>query len=117
MYAKNLCHQHYIKQHKWRAYGVDAERYQEMLHEQSGVCAICNQRETIAARASGKRRDLSVDHNHVTGAVRALLCSACNTAIGLFNEDPALLDKAKSYLLRHGCSETAHEQTNPSQTT
>jgi hypothetical protein len=106
MYAKNLCHQHYIKQLKWQAYGVDAERYQEMLREQGGVCAICNQRETVAARASGKRRDLSVDHNHVTGAVRALLCSACNTAIGLFNEDPALLDRAKSYLLCHGCSKT-----------
>jgi hypothetical protein len=106
MYAKSLCHQHYIKQRKWQAYGVDSARYQEMLHEQGGVCAICGQREKITAYASGKTKDLAVDHDHVTGAVRALLCLACNTAIGLFNEDPALLDKAKSYLICHGCSKT-----------
>jgi hypothetical protein len=117
MYAKSLCHQHYIKQRKWQAYGVDSARYQEMLREQGGVCAICSQREKTTGYASGKIKDLAVDHDHVTGAIRALLCSACNTAIGLFNDDPLLLDKAKSYLLRHGCSETAPGQTNPSQTT
>jgi len=101
LYAKNLCHQHYIKQLKWQAYGVDAARYQEMLREQGGVCAICGQREKATGHASGKIKDLAVDHDHVTGAVRALLCSACNTAIGLFNDDEKLLAKAQTYLLYH----------------
>lgn len=101
LYAKSLCHQHYIKQRKWQAYGVDAARYQEMLREQSGVCAICSQREKTTGYASGKTKDLAVDHDHVTGAVRALLCSACNTAIGLFNDDEKLLAKAQTYLLYH----------------
>jgi hypothetical protein len=101
MYAKSLCHQHYIKQLKWQAYGVDAARYQEMLSEQGGVCAICGQREKTTGYASGKTKDLAVDHDHVTGAVRALLCSACNTAIGLFNDDEKLLAKAQTYLLYH----------------
>ena len=101
LYAKSLCHQHYIKQLKWQAYGVDAARYQEMLSEQGGVCAICNQREKITGYASGKTKDLAVDHDHVTGAVRALLCLACNTAIGLFNDDEKLLAKAQTYLLYH----------------
>ena len=101
LYAKSLCHAHYAKQRKWRAAGVDATRYQEMLREQGGVCAICAQPERTADGLSGKPKDLAVDHDHATGAVRALLCSACNTAIGLFNDDVALLAKAQSYVLYH----------------
>tara|TARA_R110000868_G_scaffold101771_10_gene280292 strand:+ start:9896 stop:10501 length:606 start_codon:yes stop_codon:yes gene_type:complete len=101
LYAKSLCHAHYIKQRKWQAAGVDATRYQEMLREQGGVCAICSQPERTADGLSGKPKDLAVDHDHATGAVRALLCSACNTAIGLFNDDVALLAKAQSYVLYH----------------
>ena len=101
LYATDLCHAHYIKQRKWRAAGVDATRYQEMLREQGGVCAICAQPERAPDKASGKTKDLAIDHDHVTGAIRALLCSACNTAIGLFNDDDALLAKAQSYVLYH----------------
>ena len=101
LYAKSLCHAHYIKQRKWQAAGVDATRYQEMLREQGGVCAICSQPERTADGLSGKPKDLAVDHDHATGAVRALLCSACNTAIGLFNDDVALLAKAQAYVIQY----------------
>ena len=100
-YAKGLCHSHYIKQRKWQAAGIDASRYQEMLREQNGVCAICHKLEKHKDGLSGKSKDLAVDHDHNTGAVRALLCSACNTALGLFRDDPALLDAAKAYLHKH----------------
>lgn len=101
LYAKGLCHAHYIKQRKWRSFGVDADRYQEMLREQSGVCAICKQPERSPDKASGKTKDLAVDHDHTTGAVRALLCSNCNRGLGLFNDSPEMLDAAKAYLARH----------------
>jgi hypothetical protein len=114
LYAKDLCHPHYIKQRKWRAAGVDATRYQEMLREQGGVCAICGQTERHCDGLSGKLKDLAIDHDHVTGAIRALLCSACNTAIGLFNDDIALLAKAQSYVLYHRQSgQTPACQTGP----
>ena len=100
-YAKGLCHAHYLKQRKWRAAGVDASRYQEMLHEQGGVCAICHKPEKHKDGLSGKAKDLAVDHDHSTGAVRALLCSACNSALVLFRDDPALLDAAMAYLHKH----------------
>jgi hypothetical protein len=100
-YAKGLCHAHYLKQRKWRAAGVDASRYQEMLREQGGVCAICHKPEKHRDGLSGKAKDLAVDHDHNTGAVRALLCSACNTALGLFCDDPALLNAAMAYLHKH----------------
>ncbi len=114
LYAKDLCHAHYLKQRKWQAYGVDAARYQQMLREQGGGCAICRQPEKITDNASGKVKDLAVDHCHATGAVRALLCSACNTAIGLFNDDVALLAKAQAYVVYHtGSGQTPACQTGP----
>lgn len=101
-YAKGLCHAHYMKHIRWRKKGVDAARYQEMLHDQGGVCAVCSQPERAPDKASGKIRDLAIDHDHDTGAVRALLCSNCNRALGLFGDNPALLDAAKAYLAKHG---------------
>jgi hypothetical protein len=51
----------------------------------------------------GGRGDcFKVDHDHVTGAVRALLCHGCNIGIGLFRDDPGLLEDAASYLRAHG---------------
>lgn len=106
LYAKSLCHAHYAKQLKWESLGVDAHRYQEMLREQNNVCAICGKPERRPDKASGKIKDLAIDHCHATGAVRALLCSNCNTALGLFNDDPALLVKAQAYVLKYSQSGT-----------
>lgn len=101
LYAKGLCHPHYIKQRKWAAQGVDAARYQAMVAEQGGCCAICKQPERAPDKASGKTKDLAIDHDHTTGAIRALLCSSCNRALGLFQDNPDLLAKAASYLEKH----------------
>jgi hypothetical protein len=100
-YAKSLCHAHYLKDLRWGRKGVDAARYQEMLHTQGGVCAICHQPETSPDKASGKTKDLAIDHDHATGAIRALLCSNCNRGLGLFNDSIELLAKAREYVLYH----------------
>jgi len=82
-----------------RRYGITIDRYNAMLAEQNGCCAICGKNEANEIR--GKIVALAVDHDHATGLVRALLCSACNTALGLLNDDPALLAKAQAYVLYH----------------
>ena len=101
LYAKGLCHAHYIKQRNWKSSGVDAVRYQQMLHEQGGVCAICHQPETHRDGLSGKPKYLAIDHDHKTGKIRALLCGNCNRGLGLFNDDIELLAKARAYVLSH----------------
>lgn len=77
-------------------YGVSYEIYEQMLADQGGVCAICESEETYTV--NGSVRMLSVDHDHVSGAVRGLLCQTCNAAIGFFGDRPELLMRAAEYL-------------------
>ncbi len=72
-------------------YGLTAEDYQRLLAAQNGACAVCNEK---------SERRLCVDHCHATGEVRGLLCSNCNTAIGLLDDDPDRMLAAALYVLR-----------------
>lgn len=80
-------------------YGLTVEEWQFIFDNQNGLCAICGLPETLIDK--GTLRRLAVDHCHITGKVRALLCSKCNKGIGLFNDDLTLLNKAVSYLENH----------------
>ena len=73
--------------------GVTEVLYQALLIAQSGACAICK---TVPAHARNKR--LAADHNHKTGRVRGLLCSNCNTALGLLKDNPERCEIAATYL-------------------
>lgn len=86
------------RRHNWRSYGMTPEKYNQMLAEQGGVCAICGQDEPAANGRTGKKFLLSVDHDHATGEVRGLLCNRCNRAIGLMSDSTDLLKKAIYYL-------------------
>ena len=97
-YANDLCHAHYIKESKWKEFGITATKYVEMLTAQGGNCLICEKPEKITNGNSGKTRDLAIDHCHTTLKVRGLLCSHCNTSIGLMCDDPSILRKAADYL-------------------
>jgi hypothetical protein len=76
--------------------GVSIDKYDEVFEQQDGNCAICRQPET--AMLKGKLKRLAVDHDHVTGVVRGLLCARCNRALGGFRDDAQLLQRAISYL-------------------
>lgn len=75
-------------------YGITVEDYERILAEQHGVCNICLQEQTTA------RNNLCVDHCHITGEVRGLLCDHCNVGLGRFKDDPELLLRAVEYLKR-----------------
>lgn len=61
-----------------------------MLREQDALCAICH-----------KAPAAHVDHDHKTGAVRALLCFNCNGGLGQFRDDPVVLRAAADYVEEH----------------
>jgi hypothetical protein len=75
-----------------RSYGIG------LAAEQRGVCAICGGYETTMDPRAGRTRLLAVDHDHVTGTVRALLCHRCNQGLGAFLDDPSIIRKAAAYL-------------------
>lgn len=87
-----------------KEYGIDFASYQQMLLDQKGVCAVCEKPETKMEK--GIVRQLSVDHNHATGAVRGLLCANCNMAIGYACDDVIVLQKAIGYLRKHAGVDT-----------
>ena len=83
-----------------RHYGIGLEEYNKLFEEQNGGCAICG-----TETPGGKWKNFHIDHDHETKKVRGLLCSQCNTALGLIKEDIHTLKSMIQYL-------ESHEQTS-----
>ena len=75
-----------------RKYGITPEDRAELLRLQDDKCAICGIEEKFLIKG------LYIDHDHETGEIRGLLCSSCNTALGLLKEDINSLKKVIKYL-------------------
>ena len=79
----------------YRRYGISLEDYERMFEEQNGNCAICDRSQDTL------RVLLHVDHNHDTGAVRALLCAPCNRLVGTHEKYPELFRRVEDYVDRY----------------
>jgi hypothetical protein len=77
-----------------KSFGIDLEEYSKKEALQDFKCKIC-----FSKNKSGKK--LAVDHDHATGKIRDLLCSSCNSALGLLKEDIDILANMIEYLKRH----------------
>lgn len=84
--------QHQIRYFLKNKYGITIEQYDELLEKQSGCCAVCKK------SAESFKRRLAVDHNHVTGEVRGLLCTYCNHRIIGRHKTSDLFHAAAKYL-------------------
>jgi predicted nucleic acid-binding Zn ribbon protein len=84
---------HYMREYM---YDMGQEEYEALLAAQDGRCAICGSPDW-----PGKHDRPHVDHDHVTGRVRGLLCGKCNNGLGMFDDDPARLRAAAEYLEVH----------------
>lgn len=76
-------------------YNITEEDYDDLLKKQNNRCAICG------VNKLEYTDKFCIDHNHITGEVRALLCSNCNKGLGFFRDDPTTLRKAAIYLDIH----------------
>jgi hypothetical protein len=79
--------------HLKRKFGITLADYDRLLDGQGGVCAICGE-------SRPEERTLHVDHDHVSGAIRGLLCFRCNNSLGDLREDVELFRRATDYLDR-----------------
>ena len=79
-----------------REYNISLEDYRDLFISQKGKCYICDSEGfTISDRSNV---DLVIDHDHLTGKVRGLLCHNCNRALGLLKDNLSYIEKAKEYL-------------------
>lgn len=74
-----------------RRFGMSLEEYEEMSSHQDGKCLVCG-----GVNSDGAK--LAIDHCHVSGRIRGLLCRKCNVALGLLGENPDTIQKLKEYL-------------------
>jgi hypothetical protein len=73
--------------HLKRRYGIGAAEFNELVREQDGVCPICS-----------KVGPEQVDHDHLTGRIRGVLCFNCNGGLGQFGDNSERLHRAAFYL-------------------
>lgn len=78
--------------HLKRKFGITEEQYNELLERQGGGCAICGK----TGEQEGK--SLAVDHNHVTGEIRGVLCYRCNHFLIGRHTDADILQRMADYL-------------------
>ena len=76
-------------------YGITLAEYEAMVQRQEGLCAICRQPQR---GGNDRTRELVVDHDHLTGEVRGLLCTLCNGGLGFFGDSLSHLRSAIAYL-------------------
>jgi hypothetical protein len=72
-----------------RVYGLTPEAMEKLIADQGGRCAICRERPAE-----------HVDHDHVTGSVRGVVCFRCNVGIGHFSDRIDVMRRAIDYLER-----------------
>lgn len=87
--SENIWRKSYYKTH----YGMTPEQFDEMVRNQGGKCAICG-----ADKPGGRGARFHVDHDHVTGTVRGLLCVRCNMKLGWYEKYQS---EVMDYLLAH----------------
>lgn len=78
----------YIRKMK---FGITSKELDAMVINQNGACAIC------FGQSVGYGK-FHVDHDHVSGRVRGLLCHNCNVGLGHFKDSVSYLMAAISYL-------------------
>ena len=88
---RNWCLKHF--------YGVDLNWYNETFEEQEGRCAACYKHQSELEKA------LAVDHCHQSKKVRGLLCSNCNSALGMSHDSIKTLLNLVKYLEKHSKSD------------
>ena len=89
-----------LQEHRLRARlrrkGMSLEQYQSKIIAQRNSCEIC-----LGSFGTDAYKCSYIDHDHKTGKIRGLLCSQCNTALGLLREDIKLFQKCVAYLKKY----------------
>ncbi len=70
-----------------KKYGIDEKEYAKINSKK--ICPVCK-------RVS--KKNLSIDHDHITGKIRGYICNNCNVALGRVADSPIILRALAKYL-------------------
>jgi len=77
------------KGHYIPGYGyIKTDERKSLIEAQNNLCTICNE----------EMNPPCYDHCHISGEFRGMLCSNCNTGLGLFKDDIQRMQNAIRYL-------------------
>lgn len=96
-YTCKVCHKYNMRSQNLRKYGLTIDTFNSLWNSCGGKCAICSKPLKL-----GSPSGYAVDHNHLTGEVRGLLCQLCNQGIGCLQDSPAIIENALKYLNDNG---------------
>ena len=85
--CSEACKQARRNEKAYRGHPITKEEFHAMERAQEGRCGICKE-----------QKPLVIDHCHTEGHVRGLLCSQCNSGLGMFYDNTAYLSAAIEYL-------------------
>jgi hypothetical protein len=77
-----------------RSYGILPHQFESMMKNQDYKCAICG------IHKDNYKKEFAIDHCHNTNKIRGLLCTNCNTGIGMLQDNIEILNSAIKYLLK-----------------
>lgn len=80
------------------AYGINWLEFLDMLKAHNWKCAICKTPVNVERGKGKKYNRAHVDHCHATGKIRGILCTCCNSGIGMFKDSKKNLLRAVGYL-------------------
>lgn len=83
--------------HIRKRYGMDVDDFLALLERQEDCCLICLGLFDFVGYHKSDKSPV-VDHDHVSGKVRGLICKKCNIALGCFRDSPQVVASALRYL-------------------
>jgi hypothetical protein len=69
-------------------YGISLRDLESIRKAQGNKCAVCK----------GELKYERIDHDHITGKVRGLLCHRCNILAGFIEKTPGIVEKIGTYI-------------------
>lgn len=91
----------YRKRNLKSKYNMGIDDYESLLASQNYACAICGTKNPAGENSKKVLPSFAVDHEHISGRIRGLLCNTCNRALGFMRDSPELLKSAANYLETH----------------
>lgn len=91
-----------LEQHLKHKYGVTHAEFSQQWDRQQGCCAICRGELPDLMTYDNRRRGYAIDHNHNTGEFRGILCTKCNSLLGMAKDSVEVLRRAVTYLIEYG---------------